>query len=412
MSHFECNEIDKNSSLSVLTFANNVLKNRNTSQQNKSSTVNTQAGQGSKHVLISDVRKHEDFAGITFSMYKRSQVKKSLVEAMNKCAIEEANYWTAEFICCGCFIELWEIILEFMGRNINTSNPKLPVIISKCFQDFKEMAMNEYLTNQLDMRNDQKIRRLMAKVVSILCTSRKKSKMEYVKIDKENDFDILKLSSRLKAPSTDYGKNVLKSEDPTEVYVAINELCYHISKDVRNALMSQYWIEWILEFDNKCRKKKERCQCIRREFAPQDDENGKDIVFLIWDAILTEAKSRPQKIITTILINLLDLFKMRFTSGTKKRRRHLLYFSISLLCEPLDLNIGVIQGEKALISVLGNIDIIYAQVKQNEITNPELIPPNVNKIAKEQTKPKKPLTEKEEKAKHKLNILTTMGMEQ
>ena len=125
--------------------------------------------------------------------------------------------------------------------------------------------------------------------------------------------------------------NVLKSEDPTEVYVAINELCYHISKDVRNALMSQYWIEWILEFDNKCRKKKERCQCIRREFAPQDDENGKDIVFLIWDAILTEAKTRPQKIITTILMNLLDLFKMRFTSGTKKRRRHLLYFSIGLL---------------------------------------------------------------------------------
>jgi hypothetical protein len=308
--------------------------------------------------------------------------------------------------------------MEFMGRNINTSNPKLPVIVSKCFQDFKDIAMNgDFVINQMDMRNEPKVRRIFAKLVSILCTSRKKGKMEYVKVDKENDFDVLKLSARLKAPTADFGQKVLKAEDPTEVYVAINELCYHISKNVRNALMSQYWIEWILEFDNKCRKKKERCQCIRRDFAPQDDDGGKDIVFLIWDALLTEAKTRTQmhsKALTNIMMSLLELFKIRFSSGTKKRRRHLLYFAVGLLCEPLDLAIDVIQGEKALISVLGNIDIIYAQVKQSEITNPKLVPPSIKQIAKEakeKEKAAKSMTAKEEKAAHKLSILTTMGTE-
>ena len=143
----------------------------------------------------------------------------------------------------------------------------------------------------MDMRNEPKVRRIFAKVVSILCTSRKKGKMEYIKVDKDNDFDVLKLSARLKAPTADFGQKVLKSEDPTEVYVAINELCYHISKNVRNALMTQYWIEWILEFDNKCRKKKERCQCIRRDFAPQDDDGGKDIVFFDMGCFINRGKN-------------------------------------------------------------------------------------------------------------------------
>ena len=84
------------------------------------------------------------------------------------------------------------------------------------------------------------------------------------------------------------------------------------------------------------------------------------------------------------------------------------------MCEPLDLAIDVIQGEKALISVLGNIDIIYAQVKQSEITNPNLVPPSVKQIAKEakeKEKAAKSMTAKEEKAAHKLSILTTMGTE-
>ena len=62
---------------------------------------------------------------------------------MSKGAIEEAM-----FICCGCFIELWEIIMEFLGRNINTASPKLPV--EKCFQNFK-ISINDYLTDQLEM---------------------------------------------------------------------------------------------------------------------------------------------------------------------------------------------------------------------------------------------------------------------
>ena len=125
---------------SVLTFAN--FRNKNTQNEQKQIKKAHQTSNiahnntSSKHVIITDVRKDDDFAGITFSMYKRSQVKKSLIEAMNRCAIEEANYWAAELICCGCYIELWEVIMEFMGRNINTSNPKFAGYSFKVFSGF------------------------------------------------------------------------------------------------------------------------------------------------------------------------------------------------------------------------------------------------------------------------------------
>ena len=399
--------------LTNLMLMSNMHTNKNKSNSNAHSTSDNSS-------TINDIRHPEDFAGVSFSLYKRSQVKKSLVEALNKSAIEEANYWAAELICCGCFLELWEVLLEFMGRNINTANPKLPVIIDKRFKDFKDIAMGEYSTKQLDMRNSSKVRKILAEVVSVLCTSRKKGRVEYIKIDKDNDFDVLTLSKRLKAPTSEYGRKVIKNEDPTEIYVAINELCYHLSKQVRNSLMAQYWVEWILEFDQRCRKKKERCQCIRRDFAPQEDDNGQDIIFIVWDAILTEAKTRSSstntKALTTILTSILELFKIRFTSGTKKRRRHLIYFAISLLCEPLDLSIAAIQSENSVKSLLKNIDVVYKQVKQNEVISKETL--NAIRLENEKYSKKQKVADastseqaqKLKQAEHKLNILTTMGM--
>lgn len=362
---------------------------------------------GGCKVVIEDQRQPEHFAGVTFSLYKRSQVKKSLIDAMTKGAFEESNYWGAELICCGCFLELWELLFEFMSRNVGMSNPKMPVIVAKCFADFKQIATGEFSTNQLGMRNSNAVRKIFAKVISLLCTSRKRGRLEYVKVDKDNDFDILKLSSRMKAPTAEFSNGVVLGGDPTEIGVAINEFCYHISKNVRNHLMADYWVEWLFEFDKICRKKKERCQCARRDFAPQEDDGGKDVSFVLWDALLREGRSRPQKHIVTIMSSILELFKVKFTASVKRRRRHMLYFAVGLLCEPLDLAIDTIHNETALVSVLSNLDIVYNQVKQGESS---VIHQALSKTGKKKTKVS--TSDKEELAAKKMDILLTMGVDE
>ena len=91
-----------------------------------------------------------------------------------------------------------------------------------------------------------------------------------------------------------------------------------------------------------------------------------DIVWIIWEGILHESVYRGRGI-TKLLKSLLSNFCMRYSSGAKKRRRFLIYFAISLILLPVDLNIKIIEGEQQIQKIKDRIDIIYKQIKKNEI---------------------------------------------
>ena len=48
---------------------------------------------------INDKRSQKEFSGITFSQFKKTDVKKQLVNAVLYNKLEEACYWSAEYIC-------------------------------------------------------------------------------------------------------------------------------------------------------------------------------------------------------------------------------------------------------------------------------------------------------------------------
>ena len=319
-------------------------------------------------IHINDIRSIKEFKNITFSKYKKSSVKEKLIKSINSGKLEESCYWSAEFICSGNYEELWEIIILFMSKHIHIGNPKLPVYISLKITEFKKIIENGYLNDVLLMRNNDTIRYLFGEIICVLCLSQKKHKYEQIKINKKDDYDLLQLTSKLQAPNTNYSKDYITPDDPKELHIAFNEFVYQISIQQKNNYMACFWIEWILHFEDICKKKGEKLIGKTRTIAPVQTNYYKDIIWLIWEIIIEESKNR-NKIVAKNINSLIDIFSVKYTVSTKKKRRFVLYFAVSLLCENIDYTVHLIKPTKSqqIQVVLKNIHMVYKDVKKNEI---------------------------------------------
>lgn len=318
--------------------------------------------------IINDNRIASDFRNITFSKFPRAKVKKELLNCINNGNVESSCHWSVELICAGHFNDLWEIILLYMGRYIHMGNPKLPIYIDIRFQNFKTIVMAHYGDSELDLRNNDKIRTLFAELVCILCYSRKRHAFESFAIKDINDFDMTHLTRRLKAPNVNFARTTFKEDDPKELFIAINELAYNISNQSRDNTSACYWTEWILQFDILCKNKKISCCCERRVFANVDDKFQMETVWMLWDALLNEAKTRSNKGYLKIVRALLNLYCIKFTPGVKRRRKYLIYSAISCLTEDVNFAIPLVEKKELIYNISSKIGILYKEVKKNEIT--------------------------------------------
>lgn len=315
---------------------------------------------------INDVRSAADFKGLTFSKFKKTAAKKELLQCLCTKKIESACYWSAELICAGHYTDLWESIIQFLSKNIHLGNPRLPIYLAMRFDNFKAVVENGYANDELRLRNNAKIRSIFAEIVATLCYSSTKHSIEAIKINKDEEFNMGHMACRLKAPTVDFGKASFRAADPRELYVAVNELAYHVGKDVQNTVDACYWIEWILEYETLCKKRREKCQCERRTFAQVQDKYQMDTVWLVWDVLLEETQRRQSPIIDKIMQALLALYCIRYTSGSKKRRRFILYFGVSLLTESYDVKRCIVSNKGIVDKVVKGIDVVYRDVKKNE----------------------------------------------
>lgn len=315
---------------------------------------------------INDIRQLNDFKSTTFSKYKNSEVLKELLNCIINGKIENACNWSAELICSGRYFDLWNIILITFGKHIHLGNPKLPIYIENRFNKFKDILMGGYLDNELTMRNNDKIRKLFAEIICVLCFSIKKHSLDSIKIKANEDFDITNMTSKLKAPNITYVNDIFKKDDPKELFIAINELAYHISNDSKDNVSACKWIEWILEFEKICKRKKEHFQCERRTFANVHEKFQMDIVWIIWDAILYECSKRNNDLLKRITSSLINIYCIKYNPSVKKKRRFLLYFAVSLLTENVNYDIEMIQNKKEINVITSKINSIYKQIKLNE----------------------------------------------
>lgn len=329
-------------------------------------------------ILIEDNRKQSDFKNITFSKFEKNKVVTELSSCLINAKLEESLYWTAELVCAGHYLDIWDTILLFVSKHIHLGNPKLPIYILMRFNNFKEI-INNCETDSLNVRNNEQLRHIFAEIVCVLWQSKKKHSVEIVKL-KDTDFVLSEITMKLKAPDTTYIADIFKHDDPKEIYIALNELSFHISPTSKNSISAYYWLEWIIEFENINKKKKLKCLAHKRSFAGVNAEYENDIIWIIWELILSKSTSEIHK---KIINSLLSLYSMHFSLVIKKKRRFIIYFAISILTEYVDLKIDIINDMASINTILSKNKNIYKDVKKNEVSTKQVEPhkpPIVDKI--------------------------------
>jgi len=314
--------------------------------------------------IIEDTRKSTDFKTLTLSNYKKSEVKNALIESMLREKIENACNWSSELICSGHFFELWEVILLFFSKYIYLGNPKIPFYLKKRFKLFREITNSGLFFNEMDLRNDETIRKLFAEIICVLTISKKKNNIDYIKIDRDEEFDMTKNKDRFKAPTLDFANKVMKPQDPKELSIAINELLYNLS--IKDYKFSYYWVDWIIEFDTICRSRKEQCVCYKRVDLSVEKKYIKDIIWLVWECIIYQSNDLSNFIKETVQA-LFDLFCIKYTNACCKKRRYIIYYAVSIMFEPIDLTINLIEDKDLIEFYKEKINEVYRDIKKNEI---------------------------------------------
>ena len=314
---------------------------------------------------IDDIRTIDEFKNMSFTGYKLTDVKRELINSIHNNKIENLCYWTCELICSGHYLFLWEIIVFYMSKYIHTGNIKLCLYLNLRYTKFREIINNGYIGNELKMRNNEMIRRIFLEIMCVISYSNKKYEIKRIRVDKL-DFNIENLKCKLKADSLDYVNKIFKQGDPTDLYMAINEFMYHLEK-TKDISSICYWIEWILQYETRCKKNKDKCVALNREYV--DDKFNTDIIWIIWDGFRYVLNNTEyNKSINTKLYNaLLSLFTIRYSTSIKRKRVYILYLLCSILTEKINLTVTIINNKSKIDTIINNNCKIVKQIKKNEI---------------------------------------------
>ena len=313
--------------------------------------------------IFSDTRSMKELQKISFSGYKKTEVIKQLQQSIQDKNIEPALNWCGELLCAGHLLELWNTIISYAMIHINLCNPRLPVYIIRRYDDFREI-MKHYVSNELDVRNNDSVRSLLSEIIYILIESNKTHPIVPIKINKK-DLNLTTIPHKLVAPDTTFAKNYDKA-DPLTLFIPVNELLYHVKK-TKSMHNITFWIEWIIAYEDICIKNKDNVMCKSRFPDYIKETSRQECIWIIWE-IIRDASESMSPLHQEIIFSLFKLFSIRYTKGQRRKKLPILYMAIMMICNHVDTTIKLLKDNNNLKQISSITEKIYKQINNNRIT--------------------------------------------
>ena len=321
--------------------------------------------------LIQDNRHLDDFKDKSFSGFKKTEVYKTLFRSIESGKVENACHWLTESMISGYSIDLLDKLIAFSSKLVHINNPRLPVYLLRKFIYFYHSIDNIDLKKQkhltIHFRNNQVLRNLLFDIVSIITISPKTKRFDkYPKINETIDFQFESIKKRLHAQANFCPDTLFKFTDPEELRVVINEILFHCKNIHSGYENSMYWIAWIFQWEKKNKKMKQCFEIDERDIQDIKPSYRKDVVWLVWSAILYEANTRDEPTKQQI-IALYKLFKHKFTGPKRNLRIPLIYHSLGYLTHSINFTLPLIYDKRVYLQCQCNVNLMFKMKRSQEI---------------------------------------------
>jgi hypothetical protein len=347
---------------------------------------------------INDSRLEKLFQKKTFSNFLKIDVNKAIQKTIIDGKIEESCNWGVEMVISGYTHQLYEKLILLAIKVINVNNPRLPHLLYRRYEYLYNILNKKYNKHILLLRNDQQIRNHITELICILCKSNKGKPLGLKKIN-QSDFNIDVLRSKLEAKSSDYIKNLYRPGDPNEFKIITNEFYYHLTE--KNYDKCVYWLSWINEWEKKMIKKEGYYKCGYRELKNIDVKLYTDYIWFFWEILLKQSMKLNNDVLNHQIQSLYKLFKLEYKPSKKSKRMCMLLNAIKYFTEYYNINNPIILEYYWIVQACGNINYMYNQKKQYEITDKSEMQHKLNQLNKLSTDK---ITKKSDEKKHKIKL--------
>ena len=300
---------------------------------------------------INDPRTVVDFQKTTFCGHSRPRVAKVILENVALGHADYACFWTLELLCSGLVHTLWMTLFEAAAHHVNRAQPNVFLYLTRAYETYAPLEAAYSVRDMTSIRNNVDVRRMVCQVAATIALCRKNKLPSLPGIKPAHDFDPVTIQESLKAPSTIYGKIVLRREDPMTVAVPINEFCYCIRSDIRDTARALYWMAWTFAV---CREHKKQTK-ETLVFADRSDDHvgtahGRHVVWMFWECIKRQSPPMTRDYIDALY----KMYCLRWSPSDAKSRQSILSTAVVLVCEGSSLDTTPVSGETLAISTLLN----------------------------------------------------------
>jgi hypothetical protein len=302
---------------------------------------------------IIDTRNVLDFQRFTFSGHLRTHVYKVLDENIKLGHADYSCYWTLELLCSGLVHSYWNTIFLSTALHINRAAPNAFLYLTKMYEKFSPYESQYSLMQMTDIRNNKDVRNLVCEVSASISFCKKSKLPSLPRIKPEHDFNQIVIQENLKAPSSFYARQIMKQEDPIELFVPVNELMFCLRPETRDYIRALYWCSWILTYASKYKQDtKQYLVCAYRSNDYVEEQFLRSHIWILWSCLIEIAKQSPQSgTLAPYMDALYKMYCLRWSKGDMKKRLPFFITALLFICESTTLdihysvpqNIGVVQ---------------------------------------------------------------------